>query len=354
MSSIALTSDTAVIGTTAPTAPIAITAGEPAAIGPDLCIQLAQQSLAVEWVVIADPELLRLRAQRLGIAVEIELYDPSAAASLVPAGTVRVVPVDCPRRDVCGKPDIANVDYLLDTLRLAVRGCMEGTFAALVTGPLHKGIINDAGIPFTGHTEFLAAESDTQQVVMMLVTEGLRVALVTTHLPLIEISAAITPAVLEGNLHIVNRDLKKYFAIDVPRILVCGLNPHAGEEGHLGSEEQTTIIPVLEKLRHEGLQLQGPLPADTAFIPSRIATSDVVVAMYHDQGLPVLKYLGFGNAVNITLGLPFIRTSVDHGTAFELAGKGGAETGSLQAAIAAAIEMRQHSDARHAEDTSHA
>lgn len=334
--------------------PIAITAGEAAGIGPDLCIQLAQQPLPVEWVVIADPELLHLRAQRLGIAVNIERYDATIAPSLVPVGTVRVIPVDCPQRDLCGQPDVANVDYLLNTLRLAVHGCMRGEFSALVTGPLHKGIINDAGIPFTGHTEFLAAESDTRQVVMMLVAKGLRVALVTTHLPLLQVSAAITPAILEGNLRIVAHDLKKYFGIDVPRILVCGLNPHAGEGGYLGSEEQKTIIPVIEKLRSEGLQLQGPLPADTAFIPARIAASDVVVAMYHDQGLPVLKHLGFGNAVNITLGLPFIRTSVDHGTAFELAGKAGAQTGSLQAAIAAAIEMRQYSEASRPEGTSRA
>jgi len=336
MSSIALTTSTRL------TAPIAITAGEPAGIGPDLCIQLAQTSLPLEWVVIADPELLRLRAQQLNIAVHIELYDEAAAPSRVPVGTVRVVAVDCPKPGVCGEADVANVNYLLDTLRLAVRGCRDGRFAAMVTGPLHKGIINDAGIPFSGHTEFLADESDTEQVVMMLTTEGLRVALVTTHLPLLEISAAITAKVLEGNLRIVENELKKYFGIKVPRMLVCGLNPHAGEDGHLGSEEQATIIPVMEKLRAEGFQLQGPLPADTAFIPPRIAASDVVVAMYHDQGLPVLKHLGFGNAVNITLGLPFIRTSVDHGTAFDLAGKGGADIGSLQAAITAAREMCRH------------
>ncbi|VAW90542.1 4-hydroxythreonine-4-phosphate dehydrogenase [hydrothermal vent metagenome] len=336
MSSIALTTSTGLA------TPIAITAGEPAGIGPDLCIQLAQVSLPVEWVVIADPELLRLRAQQLNLEVKIERYDAALAPSIVPVGTVRVVAVDCPQPDVCGKPDVTNVDYLLGTLRLAVRGCIDGRFAAMVTGPLHKGIINDAGVPFSGHTEFLADESDTEQVVMMLTTEGLRVALVTTHLPLIEISAAITPKVLEGNLRIVENELKKYFGIKAPRILVCGLNPHAGEGGHLGTEEQETIIPVMEKLRAEGLQLQGPLPADTAFIPPRIAAADVVVAMYHDQGLPVLKHLGFGHAVNITLGLPFIRTSVDHGTAFDLAGKGGANIGSLQTAITTAIEMRRH------------
>lgn len=322
--------------------PVAITAGEPAGIGPDLCIQLAQQPLPVEWVVIADPELLRLRAQQLGIEIKIELYDTTVEPSLVPMGAIRVVPVNCPLSNVCGVPDVANVDYLLETLRVAVRGCIAGQFAAMVTGPLHKGIINDAGVPFSGHTEFLADESNTQQVVMMLATEGLRVALVTTHLPLIEISAAITPEILDGNLRIVEHDLKKYFGIKAPRILVCGLNPHAGEDGHLGTEEQKTIIPVMEKLRAEGLQLQGPLPADTAFIPPKIAASDVIVAMYHDQGLPVLKHLGFGSAVNITLGLPFIRTSVDHGTAFDLAGKGGADIGSLQTAITAAIEMRHH------------
>ncbi len=336
MSSIALTISAGLA------APIAITAGEPAGIGPDLCIQLAQAPLPVEWVVIADPELLRLRAQQLNLDVKIERYDAALAPSIVPVGTVRVVALDCPYPDVCGKPDAANVDYLLDTLRLAVSGCIDGRFAAMVTGPLHKGIINDAGVAFSGHTEFLADESDTEQVVMMLTTAGLRVALVTTHLPLIEISTAITSKVLEGNLRIVENELKKHFGIKVPRILVCGLNPHAGEGGHLGTEEQETIIPVMEKLRAEGFQLQGPLPADTAFIPARIATTDVIVAMYHDQGLPVLKHLGFGNAVNITLGLPFIRTSVDHGTAFDLAGKGGANIGSLQTAITTAIEMRHH------------
>lgn len=337
--SIALTSDPRL------SAPIAITAGEPAGIGPDLCIQIAQQPLSVEWVVVADPELLQLRAEQLDLAINIEQYDPSDEPSLVPAGTIRVVPVSCANRDCCGRPDVANVDYLLETLRTAVRGCLDKRFSALVTAPLHKGIINDAGIPFTGHTEFLAQESDTDQVVMMLTTEGLRVALVTTHLPLVEISDAITPEVLERNLRIVNHDLQKYFGIDAPRILVCGLNPHAGEDGHLGTEEQRTIIPVIERLKEEGLHLNGPLPADTAFIPSRIEVADVVIAMYHDQGLPVLKNLGFGNAVNITLGLPFIRTSVDHGTAFELAGTGRAEVGSLLAAIDAAIEMNQHREA---------
>ncbi len=326
-------------------APVAITAGEPAGIGPDLCIQLTQLSLPFEWVVIVDPELLRLRAQQLAIEIKIELYDAAIAPSQLPLGTVRVIPVDCPQPDVCGVPAIANVNYLLDTLRLAVKGCLNGRFAAMVTGPLHKGIINAAGIPFSGHTEFLADESDTEQVVMMLATEGLRVALVTTHLPLAKISAAITPRVLEGNLRIVANSLKEQFGISTPQILVCGLNPHAGEDGHLGSEEQQTLIPVIEKLKGEGLNLIGPLPADTAFIPSKIATADVVVAMYHDQGLPVLKHLGFGNAVNITLGLPFIRTSVDHGTAFDLAGKGGANVGSLQAAITAAIEMCRHQEA---------
>ncbi len=326
-------------------APVAITAGEPAGIGPDLCIQLTQLSLPFEWVVIVDPELLRLRAQQLAIEIKIELYDAAIAPSRLPPGTVRVIPVDCPQPEVCGVPAIANVNYLLDTLRLAVKGCLNGRFAAMVTGPLHKGIINAAGIPFSGHTEFLADESETEQVVMMLATEGLRVALVTTHLPLAEVSAAITPRVLEGNLRIVTNSLKEQFGISTPQVLVCGLNPHAGEDGHLGSEEQQILVPVIEKLKKEGLNLIGPLPADTAFIPSKIATADVVVAMYHDQGLPVLKHLGFGNAVNITLGLPFIRTSVDHGTAFDLAGKGGADISSLKTAITAAIEMCRHQEA---------
>jgi 4-hydroxythreonine-4-phosphate dehydrogenase len=241
-----------------------------------------------------------------------------------------------------GVLDSSNARYILDTLRRATEGCLQGEFAALVTGPLHKGSINEAGIPFTGHTEFLAELCHTNRVVMMLASDeggGLRVALATTHLPLREVSDAITPERLEWVLRILHRELQQRFAIPEPRILVCGLNPHAGEGGHLGHEEIEVIAPLLERLRSEGMNLLGPLPADTLFTPRYLKVTDAVLAMYHDQGLPVLKHLGFGRAVNITLGLPIIRTSVDHGTALELAGSGRAESGSLEYAIDVAAQM---------------
>ena len=240
-----------------------------------------------------------------------------------------------------GCPDPVNADYVLDCLRSAVRGCGGGQFDALVTGPVHKGVINNAGIPFSGHTEFLAQLTGTQQVVMMLLTEGLRVALATTHLPLREVSGAITPARLEEVIRILDHDLRQRFGIGKPRLLVCGLNPHAGEGGHLGHEEREVIEPVLQRMRSEGFDLTGPLPADTLFIPKYLDQADAVLAMYHDQGLPVLKFKGFGRAVNITLGLPIIRTSVDHGTALELAGTGQADPRSLEAALSLAIEIAQ-------------
>jgi 4-hydroxythreonine-4-phosphate dehydrogenase len=238
-----------------------------------------------------------------------------------------------------GRLDPRNARYVLDTLDTAIAGCRDGRFHALVTGPVHKAVINDAGIAFTGHTEYLAAATGTAQVVMMLATEGLRVALVTTHLPLREVSAAITAARLEQVIRVLQHDLQVRFAIDQPRIKVCGLNPHAGEDGHLGREEIDIITPVLEKLRATGMHLDGPLPADTVFTPQHMAASDAILAMYHDQGLPVLKHLGFGRAVNITLGLPIIRTSVDHGTALDRAGTGQVDGGSLQLAIEYAVRM---------------
>ncbi|MGF1644320.1 MAG: 4-hydroxythreonine-4-phosphate dehydrogenase PdxA [Thiotrichales bacterium] len=314
---------------TANRAPIAITPGEPAGIGPDLVLQLAaRRELPQPSVVIADPALLRARAKRLGLAVHIA----SSAREATEPGLI-VQPIALRHDATPGRLDAANANYVLDTLRRAVDGCLAGEFAALVTGPVHKGIINDAGIAFSGHTEYLADLCGGVQPVMMLAADTLRVALATTHLPLREVSAAITPGGLERTLRILRRDLIERFGIPQPRILVCGLNPHAGEGGHLGDEEITVIAPVLARLRREGFQLRGPTPADTAFTPASLAEADAVLAMYHDQGLPVLKHVGFGNAVNITLGLPIVRTSVDHGTALDLAGTGKADTGSLVAAL---------------------
>ncbi len=324
---------------------IALTPGEPAGIGPDLCVRIAQQTHAAELVAIADPALLAERARLLGLPLHLEPLDlrrpprPQAPATL----TVEAVPCAVPPEP--GWLCEANAPYVLDTLRRAVRGCLAGEFDALVTGPVHKGVLNDAGIPFTGHTEFLAAESQCPQVVMMLATPGLRVALVTTHLPLRQVCEAITPDTLAAVLRITHRALHQDFGLSHPHLLVCGLNPHAGEGGHLGREELEIIIPTLERLRAEGLALEGPLPADTVFVPERLARADAVVAMYHDQGLAVLKHMGFGRAVNVTLGLPFIRTSVDHGTALELAGRPaeprhgpGQDTGPSTGSLAYALE----------------
>jgi 4-hydroxythreonine-4-phosphate dehydrogenase len=314
--------------------PLAITAGEPAGIGPDLCVQLAQREQPL--VVVADKILLQQRAAQLG--VDILLHDYIAAQPLV-SGKLSVLHVPLARSAQAGKLDSANSAYVLETLRRAVQGCMSGEFSGMVTAPVHKSVINDAGFPFTGHTEFLAEQSHTPQVVMMLVGGGMRVALVTTHLPLRDVADAITAPLLESVLRILQRDLQFRFAIAQPRILVAGLNPHAGEDGYLGREEIDVMIPVLNKLRAEGMNVSAPLPADTLFAQHRLQECDAVLTMYHDQGLPVLKHASFGGGVNITLGLPFIRTSVDHGTALELAGTGKAETGSLLEAIRAASEM---------------
>ncbi|RTZ60399.1 MAG: 4-hydroxythreonine-4-phosphate dehydrogenase PdxA [Gammaproteobacteria bacterium] len=314
---------------------LAFTPGEPAGIGPDLAVMLAQEPQQARLVAIADPELLQQRAQQLGLPFE------ALAAGETPSrpGQMAVVAISVDVPAVAGQLDPANGQYVLQTLHRAVDGCMSGEFAALVTGPVHKGIINDAGVPFTGHTELLAERSGTEQVVMMLATRELRVPLVTTHLPLRDVADAITPELLESVIRILHDDLKTRFGIARPRIDVCGLNPHAGEGGHLGMEEIKVIEPVLERLRGEGMDLRGPLPADTAFAQHRIPHTDAILAMYHDQGLPVLKHTGFGRAVNITLGLPFVRTSVDHGTALDLAGTGKADMGSLREAVAIAVEM---------------
>jgi len=323
---------------------IAVTPGEPAGIGPDLCVKLAREDQAAQLVAIADPELMRERAAQLGQSIEIRNFDPDEETAPSRAGTLWVDPIPLVEPARTGVLNPHNAAYVLTTLRHAAEGCLGGRYEALVTGPVHKGIINDAGIPFTGHTEFLADVTGGYPV-MMLACPGLRVALATTHLPLAAVPAAITAELLERVIRILDRDLRTRFGIASPRILVCGLNPHAGEGGHLGREEIEIIGPVLVKLQDEGLRLEGPLPADTLFTPRHLEGADAVLAMYHDQGLPVLKHKGFGKAVNITLGLPIIRTSVDHGTALELAGTGKADVGSLKAAVEMAIELASGQEA---------
>jgi 4-hydroxythreonine-4-phosphate dehydrogenase len=320
---------------------IAFTPGEPAGIGPDLAIRMAQEKLDAEIVVIADPVLLQERAEILDPTVSIQTFDPTLPPVPQTPGRLLVAAVPLATAVEAGRLDPGNSGYVLETLRKATTGCLEGLFDALVTGPVHKGVINDAGHPFTGHTEFLA-DLTAGTPVMMLAAPGLRVALATTHLPLSEVSRAITQPRLEQIIRVLNGDLRNRFGIDRPRILVCGLNPHAGEGGHLGSEEIDVIEPVLHKLQQEWMELIGPLPADTLFTPRHLDEADAVLAMYHDQGLPVLKHLGFGKSVNITLGLPIIRTSVDHGTALDLAGSGSADSGSLLVALETALQMAKN------------
>ncbi|WP_404360041.1 4-hydroxythreonine-4-phosphate dehydrogenase PdxA [Methylotuvimicrobium sp. KM1] len=328
---------------------IAITPGEPAGIGPDLCIMLAQQSHACELVAIADPDLLMQRAESLGFKLKIKSFDPSSELVEQRAGSISVLPVKMSAPAQCGQLNMENSRYVLKTITRAAKGCLDGLFDAMVTGPVHKGVINDAGIAFSGHTEYIAGITGGHPV-MMLATPGLRVALVTTHLPLADVAAAITHNRLRSVLRILAQDLQTRFNLANPKILVCGLNPHAGENGHLGLEEKEIIEPVLENLREQGLDLIGPLPADTLFTPKYLDTADAVLAMYHDQGLPVLKYKGFGNAVNITLGLPIVRTSVDHGTALDLAGTGSIDTGSIEYALATALAMSSSSPNRTTHD----
>ncbi len=318
---------------------LALTPGEPAGVGPELCIQLAQQPQPQQLVVFADPQLLQQRAAQLGLKIRLRPFGPAQPARPSAAGELWVVAVPLAEPAVAGVLNSANAAYVLETLQQATQGCLSGQFAALVTAPVHKGVINEAGIPFSGHTEFLMQQTASEQVVMMLATAGLRVALVTTHLPLAQVPAAITEQRLTQVCRILDSDLRRRFGLSQPRILVCGLNPHAGEGGHLGLEEQQIIEPTLAALRTEGLNLIGPLPADTLFTPHQLERGDAVLAMYHDQGLPVLKYKGFGQAVNITLGMPIIRTSVDHGTALDLAGTGQANLGSLMTAIDYAVTM---------------
>ena len=324
--------------------PIALTPGEPAGIGPDLVVMLAQTTRTARLIAIADPQLLIDRAVALGLPLQI--VDATTESDNIPceAGVLAVHGVALAADCHCGQLDSRNATYVLKTLDVAVDGCMAGTYSAMVTAPLHKGVINDAGIAFTGHTEYLAERTHSEPV-MMLATDtpagALRVALATTHLPLKEVAATLTPAVLEQALQILHDDLIARFGISQPRILVAGLNPHAGESGHMGREEIDVIVPVLEKLRLRGMQLEGPLPADTLFTPHHLKGADAVMAMFHDQGLPVLKYAGFGQGINITLGLPIIRTSVDHGTALDKAGTGRIDQGSLQSALTLAQTLAQ-------------
>lgn len=334
------------------TLPYIITSGEPSGIGPDLVVQLAFEGYLQGSVVVADPDLLKQRAQLCQMSVDMicleplqNLYYPdqkplfladfekaqSHACDLPHPLIVLPVPLTAPC--AAGVLDPSNANYVLRTLEIATYGVLAGYFSALVTGPVHKGIMNEAGIPFSGHTEWLAEKAGGVDVVMLLLSDNLKVALVTTHLALKDVPRYLTPSLLEKTIRILQAALIRQFGIQQPRIGVCGLNPHAGENGHLGTEEITVITPVLEKLRAEGFVLEGPLSADTAFYQARVREWDVIVALYHDQGLPVLKYASFGQGVNMTLGLPFIRTSVDHGTALTLAGTGLADVGSFKAAI---------------------
>lgn len=316
--------------------PLVVTPGEPAGIGPECVLRYRAAHPEVPLVAVADPALLRAAAARLTPDLDIQPWEPGQA---VPTNALACLPVPLARPAEPGRLDPANAPYVLDTLRAAVTLVRAGDAGALVTAPVHKGVINEAGIPFTGHTEFLAALADVPRVVMMLAAGDLRVALVTTHLPLSEVPAAITEASVSGALRITARALHDTFGMARPRIQVLGLNPHAGEGGHLGSEDDGIIAPAMAACRDAGAELIGPVPADTAFTPTALARCDAVLAMYHDQGLPVLKHAGFGRAVNITLGLPFIRTSVDHGTALDIAGQGLADFSSLGHAVDQAARL---------------
>ncbi len=318
---------------------IALTAGEPAGIGADLCVQLAQRILpACELVVFSDAELLKQRAKQLNLPLILHHFDPSLPRHNLPCGHLTILPVPLKAPVQAGVLNPENSEYVLELLEQATQACLNKTFHAMVTAPVHKGVINEAGFAFIGHTEYIASKTGGNPV-MMLAADNLRVALVTTHLPLSKVCAAIKPELLEQVISTLHRDLQTYFDIKQPKILVCGLNPHAGENGYLGREEIEIINPVLEKLRAKGMDLEGALPADTLFTTKHLKNADAVLAMYHDQGLPVLKHKGFGRAVNITLGLSIIRTSVDHGTALDLAGTGKADIGSLQQALKMAIDM---------------
>jgi 4-hydroxythreonine-4-phosphate dehydrogenase len=318
---------------------IILTSGEPAGIGPDLCIAAALHAWPCDLVVAGDAQVLRERATQLRADVKLSAVEDLGQRHAHQPGVLRVLhhPTQAPVKP--GRLNASNARHVLNTLDSASDGCLRGDFDAMVTAPVQKSIINDAGVPFVGHTEYLGERTGAALPVMMLTSDQLRVALATTHLPLAAVPAALTRELLERVLRILDHDLRARFQIRAPRILVCGLNPHAGESGHLGREEIDVIAPVVSMLREEGMQLTGPVPADTAFTPHMLQHADAVLAMFHDQGLPTLKYAGFGNAVNVTLGLPIIRTSVDHGTALDLAGTGKADAGSLIAAMQLAVQL---------------
>lgn len=316
-----------------------ITPGEPAGIGPDITIIAAQQSAPVELVVVADPELLASRGRLLGYPLNLIETDLSAAPEAQAAGTLKIIPTPLTTTCEPGVLNPKNAHYVLDTLSIAANLCLEKKAQGIVTGPVHKGIMNKAGIDFTGHTEFFAQVSGVPQTVMLFVVDDMKVALATTHLPLTQVPAVLTRESLWRTISILHRGLQHQFGIPDPRILVCGLNPHAGEDGYLGTEEIDIIKPLITEMKQQGFHLLGPFPADTIFTPKMLAQGDVVLAMYHDQGLPIVKYAGFGNAVNMTVGLPFIRTSVDHGTALDIVGTDKVDAGSMLAAIRLAADL---------------
>ena len=318
---------------------LALTPGEPAGVGPELALAMAQWDWPGEIVLLGDTDLLLERSRVLETPVEIQHWDRRAPAQANRIGQVKVAPIPVAAPVEPGRPSPANAGYVMETLQRAVGGCVEGLFHAMVTGPVHKSVISESGVAFTGHTEFLAEQTGWGTPVMMLVADSLRVALLTTHLPLREVADQVTPQRLESACRVLHRDLQHRFGLESPRICVLGLNPHAGESGHLGSEERTIMEPAIQRLREEGMRVSGPMPADTAFLPRVRDQVDVFLAMYHDQGLPVLKAAGFGRAVNVTLGLPIVRTSVDHGTALDLAATGKADPGSLREAVHLAFAM---------------
>ena len=321
---------------------IVVTSGEPAGIGPDACVAVAQSDWQADIVVAADAGLLAATAAALGLPLHIERYESSQPPAAHRAGSVKVMHIPTALPVIAGRPDPRNAAYVIGMLDRACDGCMNGEFAAMVTAPVQKSTLMDAGYAFTGHTEYLAVRTRAALPVMLLLSGRLRVALVTTHLALADVPHAVTRERVRSTIRIVNMDMGRHFSLPAPRIAVLGLNPHAGEAGHLGREEIDVIQLVIQELHEEGLNIQGPVPADTAFTPHFLQTVDVIVAMYHDQGLPVIKHVGFGNAVNVTLGLPILRTSVDHGTALSLARTGKADAGSLRAALALAVELAAH------------
>ncbi|WP_251358182.1 4-hydroxythreonine-4-phosphate dehydrogenase PdxA [Kangiella sp. TOML190] len=319
---------------------ILLTAGEPAGIGPEILVKIAQEPFDAELIACADAELLTQTAKELGLPLQLIPFEANTPPRTQQPSQIKIIEVPLSQQSIAGQLNRANADYVLNTLRIAAQMALDSQVNAIVTGPVHKGIINDAGIAFSGHTEFFADKAGVEKVVMMLATEGLRVALATTHLPLSQVPKAITPQLLEEVITIICHEMKFKFGLEKPRIMVLGLNPHAGENGHLGREELDILIPTLEALREKlAAELIGPIPADTGFNPKLLADTDCVLAMYHDQGLPVLKYKGFGNAINITLGLPFIRTSVDHGTGLDIAGQNLADIGSMRYAINSTIDL---------------